>query len=138
VGEEAREERFLPLSAHGEGHPSAIGISRRAAIRYAARLLEISIMRRASSLFAAAALLLTTAVASADGGVDSGVGTTPSPGNPVVAQDGGGDGGTESPDDTGGCNVVPESEGGSPVALAFGVAAGIFVLSRRRRGAARR
>lgn len=71
-------------------------------------------------------------------GKDSGVGTTPSPGNPTVQPDSGTtDPGGASSDDSGGCSVVnsSSSEGWSTV-LGLVTAASILVLSRRRRAKA--
>ena len=101
-------------------------------------------MRRALSLFAAAAVMLVSADAMCDAGTvdagnstDSGVSTKPSPNNPTVSPDSGtttasdagaGGGGADS-----GCSFTAQrSEGGSTlVGLFAGVS--MLVMSRRRR-----
>ena len=75
-------------------------------------------------------------------GKDSGVGTTPSPGNPTVPPDSGasGSGGVPS-GDSGGCSVVAsaaDSSEGWSTALGLVTAASILIVSRRRRRGARR
>jgi MYXO-CTERM domain-containing protein len=65
---------------------------------------------------------------------DSGVGTQPSPNNPVVTPDAGSSGTSSSSSaDSGGCSVVHEGSEGSASLLGLAVAASIFALSRRRR-----
>ena len=71
-------------------------------------------------------------------GKDSGIGTTPSPGNPTIQPDSGAGASSSSSSsgDSGGCSVVAsssDSEGWSTV-LGLLTAASILVMSRRRRG----
>jgi MYXO-CTERM domain-containing protein len=70
-------------------------------------------------------------------GKDSGIGTTPSPGNPTVQPDSGASSSGGAPSsDSGGCSVVSsssESSAGWSTALGLVTAASILMMSRRRR-----